>query len=207
MAYLVSMMTYTEVDLNALFNLSQVGDDIVHNQLLDSATKKITCDKSMGDGAAYIFELPGDMIITFSDVTFKKPIVFKEHAKSYFGAYLVLDGSLTVHVPATKEHLTINKDEALFFVCHEAELAFHYHSGNTRYLNFCVPQQMMHTLLENQATEFHENSFFTVAITTKIIQVVDDIFRSELCSSAKSLYLQAKSHGAVSVAVSKHLLC
>lgn len=186
------MMTYTEMNANTLFSVSQVGDEIINNAMLDSATKKITCDKNIGDGCSYIFELPENMTVAYSDITFKKPIVFKEKAQDYFGACLVLSGSLDLSVSSNKTPLTIDKDEALFFVCHDAELAFHYNPNNTKYLNFHVPKSMMNTLLEKEATDFNKNSFFTVVITARIVQIIDEIFRSELCNSAKSLYLQAK---------------
>ncbi len=75
-------------------------------------------------GHGYIVELAPGLNITYSDVTFHHPTSFKEAAQDYFGACLAIEGEVEVLVSGKSESIIIDKDKALFFVCHQGSWSF-----------------------------------------------------------------------------------
>ncbi len=186
-------MRYVDRCAQSFFKMCDVLENIDEHRLAEYATTKVELDESMCLGSGYILELAPDMTITFSDVTFKTPTRFKEKALDYFGACLVLEGEVNIQIPGQNAALILNKEKALFFVCHEGELEFRYQDKRTKFINFCVPKEMMKNLIcDNQDLDFSVNQFEQVQVTSDIVKAVEEIFRSKLSKAANNLYLQGK---------------
>lgn len=188
-----TIMAYVESNIESTFKMFTGYEGGGENRLADYATTKVELDENVCLGHGYIVELYSGLNITYSDVTFNQPTSFTESAKDYYGACLVIEGCVEVRVSQGSEPITIDKNKALFFVCHEGELEFRYDTSCTKLINFCVPQSMMKTLFEDDTGRpFSINLFESVSVTNDIIKNVDEILCSKLGKSAHSLYLQGK---------------
>lgn len=186
-------MAYVESNLESAFKMLTGYEGGGENRLAEYATTKVELDEEVCIGHGYIVELAPGFNITYSDVIFKHPTSFTESAQDYFGACLAIEGQVEVKVSGEPDSITINKDKALFFVCHQGDLEFRYDTSQTKFINFCVPQSMMKSLFENDpARSYDLNCFESVPVTNDIVKAVDEIFRSKLGKTANSLYLQGK---------------
>lgn len=186
-------MAYVESNVESAFKMCTGYEGGGENRLADYATTKVELDEEVCLGHGYIVELAPGLNITYSDVTFKHPTCFTEAAQDYFGACLAIEGEVEVRVSGESESIIIDKDKALFFVCHQGELEFRYDTSRTKFINFCVPKSMMKSLFEDDADRhFDLNCFEPVPVTTDILKNVDEILRSKLGKTANNLYLQGK---------------
>lgn len=186
-------MDYVKSNVQSAFKMCEVFDDESSNRLAEYATTKVELDESICSGQGYIVELAPGMNITYSDVIFKQPTQFKEVAVDYFGACLAIEGEVEIKVSGETESIVIDKDRALFFVCHQGELEFLYGTSRTKFINFCVPKAMMKSLfVGGGSSHFDVNCFNAVQVTSDLVKNLDEIFRSKLGKAANTLYLQGK---------------
>ncbi|MCG7497365.1 AraC family transcriptional regulator [Vibrio sp. Of7-15] len=186
-------MAYVKSNVQSAFKMCEGFEGGGENRLADYATTKVELDENMCLGHGYIVELAPGLNITYSDVTFHHPTSFKEAAQDYFGACLAIEGEVEVLVSGKSESIIIDKDKALFFVCHQGELEFRYGTSRTKFINFCVPKSMMQLLFEDGSDELSEiNRFESVQVTSDIVKNVEEILRSKLGKAANTLYLQGK---------------
>ncbi|MEZ9233786.1 helix-turn-helix domain-containing protein [Vibrio amylolyticus] len=186
-------MAYVKSNVQSAFKMCEGFEGGGENRLADYATTKVELDENVCLGHGYIVELAPGLNITYSDVTFNSPTSFKEVAQDYFGACLAIEGEVEILVSGEKESIIIDKDKALFFVCHEGELEFRYDTSRVKFINFCVPKVMMESLFEDgSGAHFEINRFESVQVTSDIVKNVEEIFRSKLGKTANILYLQGK---------------
>ena len=179
----------------------EVLAELASDNIVSSADLLIELPKDIGDGCSYSLDLNKQTKLMLTEVDFYQSVTFDSDKNSMCGAFIVLEGELSLAI-ADQAEVTVSNNSMVLFFLNDSKCQCTYRKGRTKLINFSIDAELMAILAQQcqdspvnqneQGQLYFENCLWTMPIIPDVSTIIKQIYNSQLAKTANKIYLQAK---------------
>lgn len=152
----------------------------------------IAIPDSVGKGESYMTSFSDDNQLMLTDFDVCEDMVIEGDAVAMAGAFIVLEGELTLTFEGVDD-ISVSAGGACVFFINSGTCVMRYRKGHMKMLNFSMPLALVDSLIRQyQFDNNRENQLFVMPVVSSVGHIIEQIYQCQLTHVARRLYTQAK---------------